>query len=106
MSIKIDPVSGLKVFNTRAAKASEKITGKGYSTITDEALKTLPPEPVGAVFDAEEQAKYIHCAYLCGIRDGGKDYSGPGPTVAGLPPEDAVQLLHRRREGMPGSVLV
>ena len=58
MSIKIDPVSGLKVFNTRAAKASEKITGKGYSTITDEALKTLPPEPVGAVFDAEEQAKY------------------------------------------------
>ena len=42
MSIKIDPVSGLKVFNTRAAKASEKITGKGYSTITDEALKTLP----------------------------------------------------------------
>ena len=58
MSIKIDPVSGLKVFNTRAAKASEKITGKGYSTITDEALKALPPEPVGAVFDAEEQAKY------------------------------------------------
>ena len=58
MSIKIDPVSGLKVFNTRAAEASEKITGKGYSTITDEALKTLPPEPVGAVFDAEEQAKY------------------------------------------------
>mgnify|MGYP001294893880 FL=1 len=58
MSIKIDPISGLKVFNTRAAKASEKITGKGYSTITDEALKTLPPEPVGAVFDAEEQAKY------------------------------------------------
>jgi cyclohexanone monooxygenase len=58
MSIKIDPASGLKVFNTRAAKASEKIIGKGYSTITDEALKTLPPEPVGAVFDAEEQAKY------------------------------------------------
>ena len=58
MSIKIDPVSGLKVFNTRAAKASEKITGKGYSTNTNEALKTLPPEPVGAVFDAEEQAKY------------------------------------------------
>ena len=58
MSIKIDPASGLKVFNTRAAKASEKITGKGYSTITDEALKTLPPEPVGAVFDAAEQAKY------------------------------------------------
>ena len=58
MSIKVDPVSGLKVFATRAAKASEKITGKGYSTNPNEALKTLPPEPVGAVFDAEEQAKY------------------------------------------------
>ena len=58
MSIKVDPVSELKVFATRAAKASEKITGKGYSTNTNEALKTLPPEPVGAVFDAEEQAKY------------------------------------------------
>tara|TARA_B100000963_G_scaffold236176_1_gene206444 strand:+ start:5060 stop:6907 length:1848 start_codon:yes stop_codon:yes gene_type:complete len=58
MSIKVDPVSGLKVFATRAAKASEKITGKGYSTNTNEALKTLPPEPVGAVFDAQEQAKY------------------------------------------------
>lgn len=58
MSIQIDPQSGLKIFNTRAAKASEKITGKGYSTITDESLKTLPPAPAGAVFDAEEQAKY------------------------------------------------
>ena len=58
MSVKVDPVSGLKVFATRAAKASEKIAGKGYSTNTNEALKTLPPEPVGAVFDAEEQAKY------------------------------------------------
>lgn len=58
MSIKIDPVSGLKVFNTRAAKASDRITGKGYSTITDDTLKTLPPVPPGAVFDAAEQAKY------------------------------------------------
>ena len=58
MSVKVDPVSGLKVFNTRAAMASEKITGKGYSLVTDEALKTLPPPPPGAVFDAEEQAKY------------------------------------------------
>ena len=58
MSVKVDPVSGLKVFDTRAAMASEKITGKGYSLVTDEALKTLPPPPPGAVFDAEEQAKY------------------------------------------------
>ncbi len=58
MSITVDPSSGLKVFNTRAAKASEKITGKGYSVVTDEAFKTLPPAPPGAVFDAEEQARY------------------------------------------------
>ena len=58
MSVRIDPKSGLKIFATRAAKASEKIAGKGYSTVSDEALKTLPPAPAGAVFDAVEQAKY------------------------------------------------
>ena len=57
-AIRVDPDSGHKLFNTRAAKASEKIQGKGYSPINDESLKTLPPEPVGAVFDAREQAKY------------------------------------------------
>ena len=57
MPIRIDPVSGLKTFNTRASAALE-ITGKGYSTVKDESLKTLPPPPVGAVFNAEEQAKY------------------------------------------------
>ncbi len=58
MSIRIDPTTGLKVFNTRAAKANERITGKGYSTVDDESLTTLPPPPPGAVFNAEEQAKY------------------------------------------------
>ncbi|MEM9622745.1 MAG: NAD(P)/FAD-dependent oxidoreductase [Pseudomonadota bacterium] len=56
--IQVDPVSGLKTFNTRAAIASEKIKGKGYSLVADEALKTLPPPPPGAVFNAEEQARY------------------------------------------------
>ncbi|MFT6434611.1 MAG: cyclohexanone monooxygenase [Candidatus Azotimanducaceae bacterium] len=58
MSISIDPDTGLKIFNTRAAKSSEKISGSGYAIIEDEALKTLPPAPVGAVFNAQEQAKY------------------------------------------------
>ena len=58
MAIRIDPVTGLKSFDTRAAKASDRIAGKGYSTIDDEALKTLPPPPPGAVFNAAEQAKY------------------------------------------------
>ncbi|MEZ5263458.1 MAG: NAD(P)/FAD-dependent oxidoreductase [Acidimicrobiales bacterium] len=57
-SITIDPSSGLKVFNTRAGKATERITGKGYTIIEDESLKTLPEPPPGAKFNAEEQAKY------------------------------------------------
>ena len=57
-SISIDPVSGRKVFNTQAAKATDKIAGKGYSIINDEALKSLPQAPAGAAFNAEEQAKY------------------------------------------------
>ncbi len=57
--IMVDPVTGLKTFNTKAAKASDKIVGKGYSVIEDETLTTLPPPPPGAVFDAEEQAKYL-----------------------------------------------
>lgn len=58
MPIRHDSSTGLKIFNTRASQASEKIKGKGYSIVTDEALKTLPPAPAGAVFDAQEQAKY------------------------------------------------
>jgi cyclohexanone monooxygenase len=58
LSIHIDPKTGLKSFNTRAALATDRIAGKGYSTISDESLKTLPPAPAGASFNAEEQAKY------------------------------------------------
>ncbi|MDH4144240.1 MAG: NAD(P)/FAD-dependent oxidoreductase [Acidimicrobiia bacterium] len=57
-AISIDPSTGLKIFDTKASLATEKITGKGYAVIQDEALTTLPPQPVGAVFNAEEQAKY------------------------------------------------
>ncbi|MSO91494.1 MAG: NAD(P)/FAD-dependent oxidoreductase [Acetobacteraceae bacterium] len=56
--VRIDASTQLKRFNTRAAKASEKIAGKGYSPIADAALTTLPPPPPGAAFNAEEQAKY------------------------------------------------
>ncbi len=58
MSISIDPETGLKIFATRAAKANDRIAGKGYSIIDDESLKELPPQPAGAKFNAEEQAKY------------------------------------------------
>ena len=44
-AIQINPETGRKIFNTRAAKANEKITGKGYSTINDDALKLLKWKP-------------------------------------------------------------
>jgi len=71
MSVTIDPNTGLKIFNTRAAQASEKITGSGYAIIEDETLKTLPPVPQGAVFNAEEQAKYRQFKES---REGAADY--------------------------------
>ncbi|MBS04377.1 MAG: monooxygenase [Gammaproteobacteria bacterium] len=58
MSISINPSTGLKVFATRAAKATDKIAGKGYSPVADEALTSLPEPPPGAVFNAAEQARY------------------------------------------------
>ncbi len=57
-AIRTDPVTGRKLFNTRAAKATDKIAGKGYSVVTDAALTTLPEFPPGATFNAEEQARY------------------------------------------------
>jgi cyclohexanone monooxygenase len=72
-AVRIDPETGLKVFNTRAAKASEKITGKGYSVVTDQKLIELPKMPAGATFNAEEQAKY---RAFKEARRGAADYMG------------------------------
>ena len=72
-AIKIDPESGLKIFNTRAEKANDKITGKGYSVIEDEALTALPEAKAGAVFNANEQAKYRE---FKASRTGVADYIG------------------------------
>ena len=58
-SIQVDPETGLKSFDTRAASAMEGVVGKGYSVVEGEGLTELPPEPAGAVFNAEEQAKYL-----------------------------------------------
>src|SRR5689334_18325711 len=57
-AIRTDASNGLKLFDTRASRASERIAGKGYSIIADEALTTLPELPPGATFNAEEQARY------------------------------------------------
>src|ERR1700733_3161999 len=69
--IRTEHANGSKIFNTRAGKATEKIAGKGYSPIEDAALKTLPPPPAGAVFNAEEQSKY--CSFK-EVRRGAADY--------------------------------
>src|SRR6202000_525141 len=69
-SIRTDETTGLKIFNTRAAKATERIAGKGYSPIEDKSLTTIPP-PSGAVFNAEEQAKY---RAFKEVRRGAADY--------------------------------
>ncbi len=55
--MRVDPETGLKVFDTRAAPGGT-ITGSGYGVLTDVSLKVLPEQPAGAVFDAVEQAKY------------------------------------------------
>jgi cyclohexanone monooxygenase len=57
-AIRIDPATGKRLFDTRAARASDRIGGKGYSIVTDESLTTLPELPPGASFNAEEQARY------------------------------------------------
>jgi cation diffusion facilitator CzcD-associated flavoprotein CzcO len=57
-AISVDPVTGRKTFDTRAAKATDKIRGKGYSIVTDEELTAMPEPPPGAKFDAAEQAQY------------------------------------------------
>ena len=57
-SISIDPATGRKVFDTRAAPANDRVTGRGYGVVEDERLTAFPDAPPGASFDAEEQAKY------------------------------------------------
>ncbi|MBT3461518.1 MAG: hypothetical protein HN453_05050, partial [Gammaproteobacteria bacterium] len=58
MAIRVNPETGLKEFNTRAAKARVAIDGQGYGVESNEALKILPDAPPGAAFNAEEQARY------------------------------------------------
>ncbi len=57
-AIRTDPTTGLKIFDTRAAKASDRIEGSGYGIQEDTSLKELPPQPAGASFTAVEQDRY------------------------------------------------
>ena len=57
MSISVDPETGLKIFDTRAASRMDGVEGRGYAVV-DDGLTTMAPAPAGAVFNAEEQARY------------------------------------------------
>jgi cyclohexanone monooxygenase len=57
-AIEVDPQTGVKSFHTRAAKQPGNAAGQGYAVVHDARLTTLPDQPVGATFNAQEQAKY------------------------------------------------
>ena len=56
-AVRTDPVTGRKLFNTRAQPAG-RIAGAGYSVVADAAKLTLPEARAGTAFDAEKQARY------------------------------------------------
>ena len=73
LAIRTDEATGLKVFNTRAAKATDKIAGKGYSAIEDEALKTLPAPPPGeTIAVGRDPGSSIAVGENCGRRSAGR----------------------------------
>lgn len=59
MAISIDPKTGLKVFQTRSEIAKDRTSSGGFVVNKDETSKILPDAPAGAVFNAQEQAKYL-----------------------------------------------
>src|SRR4051812_19091584 len=69
--IRVDPTTGQKIFATRAAPAAATRVSSGYSVVNDEHLTTLPEQPPGAVFNADEQAKY---RAFKEVRRGAADY--------------------------------
>ena len=56
-AIRIDPETGLKLFNTRAGLASEKIAGKGYGVVENAKYRAMPAFKPDAAYDAEAKAR-------------------------------------------------
>ena len=56
-AVRIDPATGRKLFNTRAAKASARIVGKGYDVLDNPDLVTIPEAKRDISFDAQAQAQ-------------------------------------------------
>ncbi len=57
-AVRIDPATGLKIFDTRAASRMDGVEGRGYAVVED-GLTEMAPVPASATFNAEEQARYL-----------------------------------------------
>ncbi len=55
-AIRIDPATGLKIFDTRAKVASKRVAGKGYDVVANPAYRALPAFNADLAFDERAQA--------------------------------------------------
>ena len=78
-AVRIDPATGHKLFNTRAAKGSAQIVGKGYDVLDNPELVSMPDAKADVTFDAEAQA---HQRAFIEARRGTDDYMGMEGTSA------------------------
>jgi cation diffusion facilitator CzcD-associated flavoprotein CzcO len=78
-AVSVDPATGHKRFNTRAASASARIAGQGYDVVGDPDLLTMPAIKHDAKFDAEAQA---HNRAFNEARRGTDDYMRMEGTFA------------------------
>ena len=69
--IRIDPATGLKLFDTRAGKASEKIDGRGYGVIENAKYLVLPEFKADAAYDDAARAQIRE---FNEVRRGADDY--------------------------------
>jgi len=58
-AVRVDPATGHKLFNTRAARSSARIAGKGYDVVDDPSLSMMPEMNRDARFDAEARARNL-----------------------------------------------
>src|SRR5215217_5613837 len=79
LAVRIDPATGQKLFNTRAAKASARIVGKGYDVLDAPELVSMPEAKADITFDAEAQT---HQRAFIEARRGTDDYMRMEGTFA------------------------
>lgn len=93
--IRIDPETGHKLFDTRAA-ANPRVQGKGYSVINDALLTTLPEQNAEATFDAAARERY---------RTDAADRAGSGDFVLLEGSFDRYLVDHYSAEPVPRDAL-